>query len=73
MYQGYIVYCIVSKTFDQIEDSVDGVTLSLDPDYVFVDGNIVSNMVLLVLYIALFLFEYQSLIGSRCKFYIIDL
>ena len=44
-----MVYCIVSKIFDQIEDSVDGVTLSLDPDYVFVDGYIVSNMVLLVL------------------------
>ena len=44
--------------------SVYGVISSLEQECVFVDGYIMDNMVLLVFYIALFPFKYNSLVGS---------
>ena len=45
-------------------DSVDGVTLSLDPDNLSVGGEIIRNIVFWGLWIALFSFEGRGLIVS---------
>ena len=45
-------------------DSVDGVLFSLEPGIVFVEGYIIMNIVLLGLYMDLFSFEGQIIIGS---------